>query len=135
MLFANGDGRIEIGDRVSLNSNVAIDAAERGVIKIGSDVLMGSNVVIRASDHATAESDRPIGQQGHAASTIVIGDDVWLGANVVVVGGVTIGEHSVIGAGAVVTRDVEPYSLAVGVPARRIADRRSNSLGAERSEA
>ena len=96
---------------------------------------MGPNVVIRSSDHSTSQADRPIGDQGHSGNTILIGDDVWLGANVVVVGGVTIGEHSVIGAGAVVTRDLEPYSLAVGVPARRIADRRSNSRGAEGSDA
>jgi galactoside O-acetyltransferase len=122
-LYANGNGRINIGDRVSLNSNVCIDSAERGEIEIGSDVLMGPNVVIRASDHRFGDVDRPVNQQGHSGGRIVIENDVWLGGNVVVVAGVTIGAHSVIGAGAVVTRDIDPYSIAIGIPARAVGHR------------
>jgi galactoside O-acetyltransferase len=125
-LYANGNGRISIGDRVSLNSNVCIDAAEDGEIEIGNDVLMGPNVVIRASDHSFGDADRPVNQQGHSGDRIVIEDDVWLGGNVVIVGGVTVGAHSVIGAGAVVTRDIEPYSIAIGIPARAVGDRKGS---------
>ena len=122
-LYADGDGQIQIGHRVSLNSNVSIDASEKGCVQIGDDVLVGRNVVIRSSDHRFDNPAIPINKQGHDAGRIVIENDVWLGSNVVVVGGVTIGAHSVIGGGAVVTRDIAPYSVAVGVPARVVSNR------------
>lgn len=62
--------------------------------------------------------DQPVTRQ-----EIVVEDDVWVGANAVIIGGVRIGSHSIVGAGAVVTRDVEPYSVVGGVPARLIRRR------------
>ena len=62
----------------------------------------------------------PIIDQGHTPKDIVIGDDVWLGANVIVLPGITIGSHAVIGAGSVVTRDVAKYSVSAGNPANLI---------------
>jgi galactoside O-acetyltransferase len=123
-LHAHG-GAIQIGDRVSINSNVCLGAADGGRITIGSDVLIGQNTVLRASSHVFADVSRPIKEQGHSGGSIVIEDDVWLGANVVVVAGVTIGAHSVVGAGAVVTADVEPWSVVGGVPARLISKRKN----------
>jgi len=117
------DGTLQIGDRVSINSNVLLDASENGRIIIGSDVLIGPNVVLRASNHVFKDKDRPINQQGHTGGYILVQDDVWIGANVVVVPNVTIGAHAVVAAGAVVTSDVEPWTVVGGVPARVILRR------------
>lgn len=113
-------GRIEIGSRVSLNSNVMVDAADQGDIVIGNDVLIGQNCVLRASNHNFKAAMFSIRDQGHSGGRIVIGNDVWLGANVVVLPGVTIGSHVVVGAGAVVTRDVQSGTIVGGVPAHEI---------------
>lgn len=117
------DGVLQIGDRVSVNQNVLLGAADGGSIFIGNDVLIGPNVVLRASDHVFKTKDKPIREQGHTGGKIVIGNDVWIGANVVVLPNVTIGEHSVVAAGAVVTNDVEPWSTVGGVPAHIISRR------------
>ena len=113
---------IRVGRSVSINRNVIIDASQ-GSIEIGNDSAIGPNSVIRAADHIFTDQDRLIREQGHASGSIVIGDDCWLGANVVVLRNVTIGRGSVIGAGAVVNRDIPAYSIAVGVPARVIGSR------------
>jgi acetyltransferase-like isoleucine patch superfamily enzyme len=113
---------LEMGHRVAINYQVHIDASS-GFIRIGNDVLIGPNCVLRAADHVFTDRTRPINSQGHRWGRIIIEDDCWLGANVVVLKNVTIGRGSVIGAGAVVTRNIPPYSIAVGVPARIIGQR------------
>jgi galactoside O-acetyltransferase len=123
-LAACDDGDIEAGDRVSLNSNVYLNACCGGSIRLGNDVLVGPNVVMRASDHNFASVERPIREQGHVPRSIVIDDDVWLSANVTVVGGVRIGRGAVVAAGAVIVDDVEPWTLVGGVPARILRRRR-----------
>lgn len=121
--LASHDGRLEIGNNVSINSNTHLGAADRGSIIIGNNVLIAQNVVLRASDHEHGANDIPIIEQGHTGGTIVIEDDVWICANVVVTRNVSIGAHSIVGAGAVVTKHVEPYSFVAGVPARLISRR------------
>jgi galactoside O-acetyltransferase len=121
-MYCHG-GMLKIGDRVSVNQNVLLGAADGGSIIIGNDVLIGPNVVFRASNHVFRDNDRPIRQQGHTGGRIVVENDVWIGANVVVLPNVTIGEHSVIAAGAVITNDVEPWTIAGGVPAQTIGRR------------
>jgi acetyltransferase-like isoleucine patch superfamily enzyme len=76
--------------------------------------LVALNVVLRTSDHITTSLDKLIREQGHQPGEIFIEDDVWLGANVIVTGGVRIGQGAVVAAGAVVTDDVEPYSIVGG---------------------
>jgi len=122
-LAACDDGMIEIGDRVALNANVYINACIGGRIVLGNDVLVAPNVVMRSSDHVTTALDTPIALQGHRADEIIVEDDVWFGSNVTVVGGVRIGRGAVVAAGAVVTHDVEPYTIVGGVPARAIKKR------------
>ena len=107
----------------------------QGGVHIGDDVYTGPMVQIVAVNHVYDDPDRPIREQGITAQGIVIEDDVWIGAGAVVLDGVTIGRGSVIGAGAVVTEDVPPYSIAVGAPARPVKDRRqAGSNHRQRSE-
>jgi galactoside O-acetyltransferase len=93
------------------------------VDEIGADCLIGQNTVLRASDHEYKAIDVPIINQGRTGGKIVVEDDVWIGANVVVTRNVCIGAHSVVAAGAVVTKDIEPYSIVGGVPAKLIGKR------------
>lgn len=123
VLVAEG-GELTIGDRVSINSNVVINAADGGRIEIGNDVLIGPNVVLRASDHAFGCEGEPINRQGHTPGSIVIEDDVWIGSTAVIVGGVRVSAHSVVAAGAVVAKDVEPWCVVGGVPARVLKKRK-----------
>jgi len=67
--------------------------------------------------------NKPIRDQGHRPGEIIVEDDVWLGANVTVIGSVRVGQGAVVAAGAVVTKDVEPYSIVGGVPAKFIKKR------------
>ena len=109
--------QVEIGRSVSLNNDVTINADFGGKIFIGDNVLVGPGVIIRAANHVFSNIEIPIKDQGHDAAPIHIEDDVWLGAGVIVVPGVRIGNGAVIGAGSVVVKDVEPYAIAVGIPA------------------
>lgn len=117
------DGRLVIGDRFAVNGNARIVADCGGEIIIGNEVMIGPNVVIRASNHGHKRHDISIWEQGQTGGRIVIGDDVWIAANAVILPGVTIGSHSIIAAGAVVTKDVAAYSIVAGVPAKSIAKR------------
>ncbi|MCB0212548.1 MAG: acyltransferase [Anaerolineae bacterium] len=99
----------------------------QGGVHIGNDVYTGPMVQMVAVNHVYQDPNRPIREQGITAQGIVVEDDVWIGANVTVVDGVTIGKGSIIGAGSVVTRDIPPYSIAVGTPAKRVKDRRELS--------
>lgn len=119
-LYGN-EGKITIGDNLGLNSNVFIGASE-GQISIGNNVLIGPNVVIRAADHGLS-SETLICKQAHVSGVIIIEDDVWIGSNAVILKDVKLGKGSVIAAGAVVTKNVEPYSIVGGVPARKISER------------
>ena len=123
VLAAGGGGVIVIGHRVNLNTNVSVNASIQGAIHIGDDVIIGPNAVLRTSDHEAEAVDRPMRDQGHVAGVITIESDVWIGANTTIVGGVRVGQGSVVAAGAVVVRDVEPYTIVGGVPARFIKKR------------
>jgi len=92
----------------------------QGGITIGDDVYLAPLVQLLAVDHEYRELDVPISQQPIVCRGITIEDDVWIGGGAVVLDGVRIGRHSVVAAGAVVTRDVPPFSVVGGVPARII---------------
>ncbi len=119
-LYANEGGEIQIGNSLHMNTNSCLAASNLGKIIIGDNVLIAQNVVLRASNHCFDRVDLPINKQGHKGGEIIIEDDCWIGANVVVVPNVTIGRHRIVGAGAVVTSDVTPYSIIGGVPAKLI---------------
>ena len=107
-----------MGLNISVNTNVFIGASDSGEIIIGDDVMISPNVVLRASDHTFVSRVSLINKQGHSGGHIIIGDDVWIGANTTIVGNVSIGSHSIVGAGAVVTKDVAPYSVVGGVSSK-----------------
>lgn len=119
-LFAN-DGKLQIGNNLSLNTNVHIGASY-GEIVIGNDISIGPNTVIRAADHGIAPGQL-MNKQPHSGGKIIIEDDVWIGSNAVILKNVTLGTGCVVGAGAVVTKDVPPYAIVVGVPAKVVSTR------------
>ena len=116
---------IEIGEKTVIGPYTCIVGP--GHIKIGASCLIASHGGIYASQHIFADPNRSIQAQGVSYKGIVIEDDCWLGTGVKVLDGVTIGRGSVIGAGAVVTKDIPAYSVAVGVPASVISSRKSSA--------
>lgn len=116
---------IELGENTYINSYVCITGP--GSIKIGNDCLIGPQSTIIASHHNFADSKQKIREQGGINKGIVIEDDCWLGQGVRVIDGVRIGKGSIIGAGAVVNKDIPPYSIAVGVPAKVIRQRHKDA--------
>ena len=117
---------ISIGEETFIGPNVCI--AGPGNIKIGKHCMIASHSGIYANNHKFASVTQPIKYQGIPRQGIEIQDDCWLGHGVTVVDGVTIGKGSVIGAGSVVTKDIPPYSVSVGIPARVIKSRVSKDL-------
>ncbi len=109
-------GQLSIGDRCIFGHHCTVAAKES--IEIGHDCLIAEMVSIRDHDHKFDDFAVPIRDQGSACAPVRIGNNVWLAARVVVVKGITIGDGAIIGAGAVVTKDIPPGAIAVGVPAR-----------------
>lgn len=110
-------GKIIIGRNCTINSFGFISTGEKDVI-IGDDVLIGPFVGIHAWNHNYENCDERIVDQGHTSKGILIDEDVWIGSHATILDGVTIGKGAVIGAGAVVTRDVPPYCVVIGIPAK-----------------
>ncbi len=121
MLLPSG-GSIVVGARTSLNQYIVING--EGGVRIGNDVMIAAFCSIFAANHCIERTDIPMRQQGMVTKGgIIIEDDVWLGTHCVILDGVRIGTGSVIAAGAVVSKDVEPYSIIGGVPAKVIGTR------------
>jgi acetyltransferase-like isoleucine patch superfamily enzyme len=117
----HGHGYFELGERSFIGCNAVLGAG--GGIVIGTDVLIGQGVSMHAETHRHGDPRRLIREQGLEYLPIVVEDDVWIGSGAIVLGGVTIGRGSVIGAGSVVTADVPPLRVAVGAPARVVGRR------------
>jgi len=129
-LYADQNGKLNIGSRCSFHQNIIL-GANGGGIEIGEDVLVGPNTVFRAANHVFSRGDVAIREQGHQGNPIVIEDDVWIGANCVILPGVRIGKGTVVGAGSVVTRDLPPYAICHGAPARFVRTRTTGSPGTD----
>ena len=112
----NAVGDVIIGDhtRIGLHNTII------GPVTIGSHVNLAQGITVTALNHNFEAPERRIDEQGVSTQQVTISDDIWIGANAVVLPGVTIGNHCVIAAGAVVTKDVPPHSLVAGVPAKII---------------
>ena len=112
--FGSGS-RIEIGDNSGIGENCQIPDNT----KIGRDVMMGPDVLIVGKNHNYEDLKIPMRLQGaKEAAPVIIGDDTWIGARVIILPGVNIGEGAIVGAGAVVTKDIPPYAICAGNPAR-----------------
>ena len=111
---------LDIGD----NSGIGIDCEVYGPVRIGKNVMMGPEVVIYTVGHRFDRVDIPMNEQGSTdVSPVIIGDDCWIGRRAIIMPGVNIGNGSIIGAGAVVTKDVPPFTVVGGVPAKIIKKR------------
>ena len=120
-VFLAGSGRLKIGDRSTVNSGCILTAMDS--IEIGSDVMLAPRVYVLDVDHNFSDRTKPISKQGYTIAPVIIEDGVWIGANAVITKGVKIGEGAIIAANAVVTQDVEPYTIVGGVPAKCIGKR------------
>jgi acetyltransferase-like isoleucine patch superfamily enzyme len=119
LLCTNGD--IHIDNNVSIGFNSEVMSAN--YIKLGKNVLISSYCYLNAATHDFGRVDVPVSEQESTGGAIILGDNVWLAANVKVLDGVTIGRDAVVGAGAVVNRDVPPFAIVGGVPAKVIRSR------------
>ncbi len=115
------------GISIGSNSGLGIRCRVRGPLEIGDYVMMGPEVVILGRSHEIGRTDIPMGLQGaapHPGKT-VIEDDVWIGTRAIIMPGVRIGHGAVIGAAAVVTKDVPPFAIVAGVPAKVVRYRKT----------
>lgn len=126
--YANGISNISIGNCTSIGRNSTFLSTRANII-IGSYVMTGPNITFITGNHRTDIREKYMieisddEKRPEDDLPIVVHNDVWIGANVTVLKGVEIGEGAVIAAGAVVTKNVEPYTIVGGVPARKIKDR------------
>lgn len=112
---------ISLGDNINISQNCTISGT--GGVSIGNFVMIGPNTCIISSNHGFLQENIPMVRQKPLRAPIKIADDVWIGANAIILSGVTIGQGAIVGAGAIVTKDVSPYSIVVGNPAKLIRKR------------
>jgi maltose O-acetyltransferase len=113
---ANISPFVRIGDNCLIGEGCRV----RGNVSVGNDVLIAQNVELISFSHGFERSDIPIRMQDEIFGYIEIGHDVWIGVNVVVLPNIKIGNHAIIGAGSVVTKDVPEWAIVAGVPAKLI---------------
>lgn len=117
--IANGK-RLKIGTGCRINENVYIEKAT-----IGNDVMIAPNTIILSRMHEFSRVDIPMSLQGYKEELeVIIGNDVWLGRNVIIMPGVRVGDGAIVGAGSIVTKDINPFDIVGGVPARKIKNRK-----------
>lgn len=114
--------QVTIGNHCSINTNCMIDGSDSGIV-IGDHTRIGADCSFFAFNHYFRETDRPIHQQGIESKGITIGKDCGIGSRSIILDGVTLGDHAFVAAGSVVTRDVKPYVIVAGNPARPIGIR------------
>jgi acetyltransferase-like isoleucine patch superfamily enzyme len=118
-ITAPGEARVRIGAGSFLNQGVMV--ASEQLVEIGEYCMLANGCFVSDANHRFDDPEKPITWQGfQSKGPTRIGDNCWLGTNVVVTSGVSIGERCVIGANSVVTHDIEPFSVAAGLPARVI---------------
>jgi acetyltransferase-like isoleucine patch superfamily enzyme len=116
-ITAPGDARVRIGSGTFLNIAVMVAAAE--LVEIGDHCMFANGCFVSDAGHRFDDPDKPVPWQGFVTKGPTrVGDNVWCGANVVITSGVSVGERCVIGANSVVTRDLPPFSIAAGAPAK-----------------
>lgn len=116
-------GNVSIGKNSSISNNTCVSGAVAGVL-IGNDVMIAPGCCINAFDHGTKLDAGPMIEQANNEAPVVIENDVWIAANCTITKGVTIGTGAIVAANSVVTKDVAPYSIVGGVPAKLIGMRK-----------
>jgi acetyltransferase-like isoleucine patch superfamily enzyme len=116
------EGTLSVGDKTVLGRGVSVNCYLD--VEIGASTLFADDIYVSDFDHKFADLTMPIKDQGISKARVRIEPDVWIGTKATVTSGVVIGRGAVVGANAVVTRDLPAYSVSVGVPARVIKDRR-----------
>jgi len=116
-------GKLTMGNGNYFNRNIRITCL--GTITIGNGCLFGDSVHLYDHNHGIDDPDRPFKSQVYERGEIKIGNNVWVGAKATILKGVIIGDGAVVGAGAVVTKDVVPYAIVGGVPAKLIKMRKT----------
>lgn len=115
--------KIRIGDRSSLGTRCVVQSN----VIIGDDVMMGPDVKIFSKNHGFDSTEIPMNKQGGKSYRTIIGNDVWIGANVIILPGKKIGNHAILGAGSVITKDVPDYAIVGGNPARVLKIRNADN--------
>ncbi len=120
-----GAENITVGNNVAINYGVWIAANPNkdGAIVFGNDILIGPYSIIHSGNHVFRDPIIPVYKQGFEFKQITIEDDVWIAARCTILSGVTLGKGSVIAAGSVVIKDVPPFTVVAGVPAKVVARR------------
>lgn len=121
-IIATYGGNIEIGDNCIINYFDVLYG--HGNLKIGNYVMFAAHCVVVPASHGFSDITTPIALQSLTKKGIAINDDVWVGAGVKILDGINIGKGSVIGAGSVVTKSLPEYSVAYGVPAKVVSNRK-----------
>lgn len=107
--------RLRIGD----NSGIGRNSSLQGNVTIGKNVMIGPDLYVFTTNHMHENCALPMIEQGfEEEKPVVINDDVWIGARVIILGGIHVGKGSIIGAGSVVTKDVPPFAIVGGNPAK-----------------
>ena len=117
---------ISIGSRFGISPNCQLFAQGDlgdGTIIIGDNVIFGPHVSVLSENHNYSDISQPIREQGETRYKTIIENDVWIGAGATILSGVKIGKGSIIASGAIVTKDVNDYSIVAGVPAKKIKER------------
>lgn len=124
---AGRGGSIQIGDGTHIGRQCVLSGL--GGIHVGKGCAIASSVnIYSVTNQYRQRPTAPILDNDTVTAPVVIGDDVWIGAGATILPGVSVGDHAVIGAGAVVTRDVAPWMIVAGVPARKLKDRRADMV-------
>ena len=122
-IYSHDNGELNIGDNFSMNTNSQLGASFCK-ISIGNNCSIATNCVLSSANHTFDNINVPFREQGHTYGEIIIEDDVWIASNCVVTANTKIGKSSIVGAGSVVVKNIEPYSIVGGVPAKLIKRRR-----------
>ncbi len=119
-IYLSNAKNLKIGKHVRINENVFL----QGSIQIGDYAMLAPNVSIYSKTHNYHDIHTPMVKSGESETkTVIIEEDVWIGINAVILPGITIGKGSIIGANAVVTKNVAPYSIMGGIPAKLLRER------------
>lgn len=113
-LVDNGVGSVHIGN----NTRIGLRNTIIGPVTIGNNTILAQNIVVSGLNHNYRNPQLPIRKQGVSVNPILIEDEVWIGANSIITAGVHIGKHAIIAGGSTVTKDIPPYTVAAGNPAK-----------------